>query len=172
MISISEITEEPQDEPTGEVLLYRRYIALGRTSSDADAERKAIKESEIEPLMADGVVFGENGRYLKHSYDTRVDFDWKRAMYDGVIPKDKALDYLKVQTIRVLRDTKMDEDEAEVQAAMNRIYSFGPRFAEFVQEIFGSLNTDQQETAGKIFADLSGIVDQSVIDKVLEKIKP
>ena len=102
-----------------EVELYRRYMELGKIASDAEAERKNLRDTEIAGLLESGVVMGENGRYLKYRYDTRTSFDLETALTLGYLTKEQAEECTKVKVIKVLYETKMEEAEAEREAAIN-----------------------------------------------------
>lgn len=118
-------TEAPAESVPFEVECYRKYIRLGITERDAKAERAKYK-AEIEGLMADGVQVGENGRALRHSYETRAEFDWKRAVADGKIRLEDLRDYCEVSVVRVLRDTNMTEDDGSRESRLNVIRHHAP----------------------------------------------
>ena len=106
-----------------EVELYRRYMELGRIASDAEAERKNLRDTEIADLLESGVVMGENGKYLKYRYDTRTSFDLETALSLGYLTKEQAAECTKVKVVKVLYETKMEEAEAEREARMNALVS-------------------------------------------------
>ena len=127
---------EPQ-EISGETRIYRRYMELGRIASDASAERKAIKETDIDPMLDEGVVFGDRNRCLRRDYSVRTDFDWKKAIADGKIPADVAKEYTKISVVVTLRDAKTDEDETDVERRRNIIRYHA---LDLYQYVIGSLD--------------------------------
>lgn len=102
-----------------EIELYRYYMELGRKASEIESERRAIRESEIIPLLDAGVVLGENGKYLKLTYKARTAFDVDTAIQLGYLTPAQVAECSKTTGWKEVRETKMDETEAEREAAIN-----------------------------------------------------
>lgn len=113
-------TTVDQDQPTTEVLIYRRYTQLKTQAKHLMDEADAIKETEIIPEMECGVVFSEGDGYLRFEYSTEARFDFQAAYKNGHISEEVWKQYSSVSVTRKVMTRKLKDDtqaQAEQQLA-------------------------------------------------------
>jgi hypothetical protein len=158
---------ELQTTITQEEQTYLYWKELGEKESNAKSERETIRKTEIDPGLDDGLFFGINGRGLRLSYESYIDFDWQRAVYEGKLPQSVVDEYAKVKVKRVLRDVNMAEDEAENECRLNVVRAHSPALFHLVAAL-ASGDVPPQEVAQEVLCRACGGNASEVVASAVE----
>jgi hypothetical protein len=118
---------------TAEEKMFARYLELQEQIKSLEAERDAIKNTELIPGMAeDGLQFSHNGQYARFEFSERVEFDHKRARAEGAISDDVWREYSSVKVSRALYVRKIKDDaqlqtEQQILTAMAQLAKGGKK---------------------------------------------
>lgn len=107
-------------ELTPEQKIFLRWEAKKQEARDAELEAKNIRDTEIVPMLKDGLYLEADGEYVRWETKTTPKFDFAKARADGKIPDDVWKDYMTVDVslFPMCRNVK-DESAVALEKQIN-----------------------------------------------------
>jgi hypothetical protein len=148
-------------------------MELGRIASEAEAERKELKK-DIEFLLDGGEVLGEDGRYLRYSFETRTGFEWERAFKDGRLTMEDLKTYGTMTVIRKVINAKTDEDGSVRDAQENLLRAHARTLADVIHDMIPIIDPERNDDAAQRLQNVLnaalGYDEGEKMEKIMEKV--
>lgn len=76
--------------------IYAKWEAKKQEARDAKADADNIRDTEIIPMLQDGIYLEHDGTYVRWETKVTPKFDFAKARSDGKIPDDVWREYMTV----------------------------------------------------------------------------